>query len=506
MVGCRYKLRQRRRFPDVGPTNRSLRRSQRADAALAAVLAMLPRAAAIGDKVKFTRIDIPPTTSRSGDDELFAAEAMTLEALAHAPTLITGAVLTPTVAGTVMRVHPDVLVAQPDGSYCPVIISQHRVAEPARKSTLPVVGTSRLGLATAVTGHYRLRHHPIDGYRIALADLGLAEVGLSSGTAGCVGQDRSRVFFVDACHYHRPLAKAVAQKAQLSPHRIKQCAGCRFWFDCEKQLKDSDDISLFLPGDKARALKDKGIDTVSALAGLSGQTAALARAYQAGIPVVRKKTFTPPVLHDVELDIDVESFLDRGAYLWGVFDGTTYHSYTTWDGLGGDAEAGAFADFFHHIRSTVAAARQAGQTVAVHCYAAGGENHWLLSCARRFGGYESPGGNIAPTEREVREFISSGVWIDVFATVKNNLFGPFGLGLKHVAPVAGFTWPDDDIDGEVSLHYYRIARGFVTDGEVCATRARQILLDYNEGDTRATRAVRHWLAAGAADTPSITAL
>ena len=40
-------------------------------------------------------------------------------------------------------------------------------------------------------------------------------------------------------------------------------------------------------------------------------------------------------------------------------------------------------------------------------------------------------------EREVEEFISSSEWVDMFAHVKRSFAGPFGLGLKVVAPEAG---------------------------------------------------------------------
>ena len=99
-------------------------------------------------------------------------------------------------------------------------------------------------------------------------------------------------------------------------------------------------------------------------------------------------------------------------------------------------------------------------------------------------------------EREVEEFISSPEWVDMFAHVKRSFAGPFGLGLKVVAPEAGFTWPEEDFDGEESVNARReaLAGDFV---------ARQRLLDYNSGDVQATRAVREWMDAGA---PGTTAL
>ena len=127
----------------------------------------------------------------------------------------------------------------------------------------------------------------------------------------------------------------------------------------------------------------------------------------------------------------------------------------------------------------------AGKTFAAYCYAAGGENHWLKSSARRFGSVD---------EEQVREFIASAQWVDVFAHVRTYLVGTDGLGLKALGPVVGFEWEDDDIDGERSVALRRAAR-------LGDAAARDMLLRYNEDDCRATRAVRDFLTAGAPGVP-----
>ena len=94
-----------------------------------------------------------------------------------------------------------------------------------------------------------------------------------------------------------------------------------------------------------------------------------------------------------------------------------------------------------------------------------------------------------PSPQEVEEFISSEEWVDMFAHVKRSFAGTAGLGLKTVAPVAGFEWPEE-FDGEESVN----ARRAAVAGDAAA---RAQILRYNAGDVRATHAVREWMTDGA---------
>lgn len=115
----------------------------------------------------------------------------------------------------------------------------------------------------------------------------------------------------------------------------------------------------------------------------------------------------------------------------------------------------------------------------------------MLSTASRFG----PDGAVVvvpgvPSVAEVRRFLSSPQWIDVHQAVTSQFVSTSGLGLKVVAPVAGFHWRDPEAGGEASIGWYRdaqAARGVERD----AGRTR--ILAYNEDDVRATRAVREWI-------------
>ena len=482
LVGCRYRQVQRLAHPDVPRTRAALMRLERIDAARVAVHALLPERPARGDRQRFIRVDIPPVPY---EDDPFHAELATLEALAAEATLITGAVFT----GEGWRVDVDILVRRPDGTYLPVIISNHRVARADDRSSTPVIATARLGLGHPVEGAFRLRHHVADGYRLALAARALADIGVDSGLGAAIGQDRSRAFLAPTPPLQPALQAALDAELPDAPRRVKECASCRFWPLCEKELVDADDISLYLAGDRARKWREQGITTVNGLIDADlGEPSRLARAWRDGVVLLKKVDEVTGPRADVEIDVDMEAYLDQGAYLWGAFDGERYHGFATWEPLGGDGEAENFARFWDWLKSRRAQAHAAGRSFAAYCWSNHGENHWLTMSARRFAGREG-----IPTEAEVREFISSPEWVDVFRLVRAQLVGPGGLGLKIVAPEAGYTWDDGDFDGEESVNARRVSRG----SDAAALEARRRLLQYNEDDCRATAAVREWLRAGA---------
>lgn len=465
-------------------------RQERAEAARAAVDALLPVRPARGDRQRFLRIDVPSVPL---EDDSFHAELATLEALAAQADLITGAVFTGTSAGVEWRVDVDVLVRREDDTYLPVVVSNHRVARADDRTRTPVIATARLGLGRPVDAPFRLRRHVTDGYRLALAARALADIGVDSGVGAAIGQDRTRAFLAPTAPLQPALAAALTAELPTFPRRVKECATCRFWPLCESRLVDADDISLYLAGDRARQFRDRGIDTVQGLIDADlGEASRLAQAWRDGVVLLRKVDEVTAPATDVEIDVDMEAYLDQGAYLWGAFDGEEYHGFATWVPLGGDAEAENFARFWHWLMARRARAHASGQTFAAYCWSNHGENHWLTMSARRFAG-RTFGNVMVPTEAEVAAFIASPEWVDVFRLVRAQLVGPGGLGLKVVAPEAGYTWEDGDFDGEESVNARRVSRG----SDAAALEARRRLLRYNEDDCRATAAVRHWLRAGA---------
>ncbi|WKD58321.1 hypothetical protein CAPI_08975 [Corynebacterium capitovis DSM 44611] len=502
LVGCRFRLRQRVTHPGVEPSPGAQSRAEQVEAARTAVFSRLPVKRALGDGSarRFVRVDVPgphPFSSDSGTSEESTEESTeedteeaTRAAMAEGANLITGARLTGRVAGVDVEAEIDVLVRADDGRYMPVFVSNHRVARavPGEPSgdVVTFIPTSRLGLGRPLEVAARPRHHTVDGYRLALAHLVLGE--RSAGVGGVIGQDRTRAYLATPERFIAPLLDALEAPTPLEPRRLKQCASCRFWELCEPRLHQLDDISLVFPGGNADRLREAGITTVNgAIAANLGEKSRIAQAWRDGVPVLKRSTPTGVRRADVEVDVDMEAYLDQGAYLWGTFDGEAYRPFVTWEEVGGEAEAENFRQFWTWLMATRDDAHAAGRSFAAYCYAAGGENHWLLESARRFGG-------VAP--EEVREFIASDEWVDVFSGVRRHLVGTDGLGLKVVGPVAGFRWADEDVDGQQSVALRRAAR-------LGSTEARTTLLRYNEGDCRATRAVREFLSAGAPGVPVV---
>ncbi|MFC3850669.1 ribonuclease H-like domain-containing protein [Corynebacterium hansenii] len=317
----------------------------------------------------------------------------------------------------------------------------------------------------------------------------------------------------------------------LAPRKIRECRGCRWREACEDELRAADDISLLLPGNRGDEYRQAGITTIRQLARAegAGEHRHLALLSVFGEPAALRVRETTAPRADVEIDVDLEAYPGHGAYLWGAWtpdDG--YVPHVTWappgpEGLGGEAEARNFALFWDWLMARRAAAHADGRTFRAYCWAAEGENHWLRHSAKRFAGMEfvveagahapdstGPARIIAvPDVAEIERFISSAEWVDLFRVTKRQLISPAGLGLKVVAPLAGFTWRDEDADGEASLSFYRDAVGIgaCDAGQAGAPEprpgmdsaaARAKLLRYNGDDCRSTAVVREWLATGRA--------
>lgn len=540
LVGCRYRQLQKRRHGEVAHSDVAKNRRRRLESAREIVGSLFPTSPQIGDNRHFFRVDLD-AVDESDPSDIDRAWLETLEALAAGAHFIHNAVLqgrssitidaglatldddhgAPAQLGSTAMlgaseskrqaharrvdwyVRVDALVRRKDGTYYPVLVTNHRVARPDPTRRVKVISTSRLGLGNSGWAHYRLKNHAIDSYSLALAARGLDSLGLGCQRGGLIGQDRQLTFLLDTDMLQQGLDRAFSVPPQYQARRIKECSGCRYWSLCEPELVDRDDISLYLPGDRAAVFRSMGIDTVAGLVEANlGEASQLADAWRKGIHFLKK---TPSILiprFDVEIDLDVEAYLDQGAYLWGTYDGETYRPFVTFDGIdeAGIAREGEnFARLWQWLRSRREHAYSHGLSFGVYCYSAHGENHWLRSSALRFHGRIEG----APSPREVQEFIESGQWIDVFALVKKNIIGTAGLGLKQVGPAAGFHWSSEEVDGEESITLYREAVGLDTTADIA--QARALLLGYNADDCKATRVVREWLDCQAPGAPVFAA-
>ncbi|GAB09894.1 hypothetical protein GOARA_048_00960 [Gordonia araii NBRC 100433] len=448
----------------------------------------------------------------------------TLAAAARGARWIWNATLPDDAAGR-RRGHSELLVHDGVG-YVPVIVVNHRVTRAASRKNgddepprailtsplwtwLPLPDTTRT-----------MRPNRRDQQRLQLLTEMLVEAGLSGERgptqwlAGVVGMDADCIAVIDVGPLRQEFAQLtherlaiVDQLVPTQPSRIGECRDCPWWPQCEADLTARDDVSLVVNGLVAQTLRENGIFTITQLAdsrvdepppdwrnGSFADAVAAARCYRTGDVMVRRAEQTPVARADVEVDVDMESYGEDGAYLWGTLltDRTdpgrpvVYRPFVTWRPLPTTAEAESFAMFWAWLHEEMAAAEAAGKSFAAYCYSEQAENRWLRGSAERFAGL--PG---IPSLEEVEEFIASPRWVDVYAAVSANFFCPKGKGLKRVAPVAGFTWRDDEANGAASMDWYVAAVGL--NGSAPDETQRTRLLQYNEDDVWATKVLREWM-------------
>lgn len=535
LVGCRHRAALRRQHkqrhqeqqkPSANPrihiardleayveavqhkANAALRREQ--------VFRRLPSKPRIGDKVFPTRVDIDPSESDTAVEQ-------TLEALASGARLITRPVL----AEGPFRVELDLLVRADRGKgvdefmqYTPVAISSHSVARRARATQLAdcrVTDIGALGLAVPAPIDFRHRAAAGDAQKVAIAHVVLRQWGFAASTVALIGRagpGRPRCFFFDAPSVLPGLQAALEEPIPTGPRRIKECQTCEFHNHCRAQLLQAQEISLLLPGDKARKWREKGIETLPQLAASgNGEQAELAQAWMDGQVALRRpkknwleqpelwggsaRNATGALRDWVEIDVDMEAHPNRGTFLWGTFDGSRYIGFGDFSRDGDEGQH--VAEFWHWLQTQKERALGEGKNFQVWVYAAQGENHWLRHAAERYGGrrYAVAGTNVKvtmPTLEEVNAFIASEHWCDCFGLVKKALAPTDSLGLKTIAPLAGFEFSQAGINGKAAVELFEQAIG---GSRTTAQAARRKLERYNADDCVATSAVRAWLRRGA---------
>jgi predicted RecB family nuclease len=201
---------------------------------------------------------------------------------------------------------------------------------------------------------------------------------------------------------------------------------------------------------------------------------------------------------DVEVDVDMENVED-GCYMWGTWTADRtgaglvderYRAFVTWEPLGSEAEIENFRAFWTWLIEIQRKVESKGLTFRAYCYNQGAENRYLRSQ-----------GEAAGVLDEVETFIASEAWVDLLPAFRDQLITGHGNGLKETAPIAGFEWSVDDANGDDSMVYYDLAthaKGTDTSG------ARAWLLSYNEGDVRATAALREWMTKSANELRAIS--
>ncbi|GAA5144313.1 TM0106 family RecB-like putative nuclease [Pseudonocardia eucalypti] len=435
----------------------------------------------------------------------------------------------------------DLLVRAEDGGYRPLIVVRHRVTDPGSGALTGPIDRPHGELA-APDPERRARSHTRDQLRLAhltrmLGDLGRA-TARGPALGGVIGLDADVVVWHDLSGPSWPggrstldeydarftdrlaVAAAAAERleALAQPSRITECRHCQWWPTCEPVLANRGDISLVLRGEDANALREAGIATVAALAAMDPaaeppvplhgtpfpDAVALARAHRRDLSLVRRVAEVKVPRADIELDVDMESFGESGAYLWGcllttpggdeladlVGEAPGYRAFATWEPVPTVDEARSFAEFWGWLRNLRARCTEHGLSFAAYCYNEQAENRWLYASADRFAG--RPG---IPPREEITAFVESDSWVDLFAVVSEWFLCAHGKGLKRVAPVAGFRWRDPEAGGENSMRWYRAAVGM--DGDAPDPAQRQRLLHYNADDVHATQTLRAWLCSPA---------
>ncbi|MEU6269064.1 TM0106 family RecB-like putative nuclease [Saccharopolyspora shandongensis] len=427
----------------------------------------------------------------------------------------------------------DLLVRSGDG-YVPVLVVRHKITDPGSGARVSPIGRP-VPAAARIDQTRKVRAQPRDQLRLAHALRLLEACGMSAAPnlGGVIGVEADVVVwhYLDVPNWpggrtaiaeyearfadRLAVASAAAEEAEplALPSRINECKGCPWWPTCESQLRGSRDVSLVVRGEDAVALREVGVSTVDELAAMplaeaeslpltgvrNTDAILLAKAWLRNLPLVRRVRDLSVPRADVEVDVDMESYADAGAYLWGCWlsgadigEEPGYRAFVSWDPLPSDDEARSFADFWTWFGSVRRRAYERGLSFRAYCYNELAENRWMLASAERFAG--KPG---VPSVAEVREFIGSAEWVDLFASVREQFLCPNGKGLKVIAPSAGFGWRDAEASGENSMRWYRDAVGL--GGGVPVLSQRDRILDYNEDDVRATWTIRRWMTSEASN-------
>ncbi|MFZ1062692.1 MAG: TM0106 family RecB-like putative nuclease [Acidimicrobiales bacterium] len=310
------------------------------------------------------------------------------------------------------------------------------------------------------------------------------------------------------------------------PYWHRECPECPYATHCEAQLEAIDDVSLtrYTNVEQQIILHDHGIDTRAQLARLDPYRAQSARAKT---PFARDESRPEDHLGrlidklddliyraraheratplrildpsdmgcpraDVEVDVDMESY-DDVTYLWGAHVTLNvpvasiqggYHSFVEWGDLTPHAESEVFARFWKWFDELRRVCHEDGRSFAAYCFWAQAED----GAMNRAVATPVPGG---PTHEDLDAFRSTqpSEWIDLHEYAKRQIQTTGPLGLKQLARHSGFEWRDPTPSGEASMLWYEVA----VSSDAKASSSRQRLLEYNEDDCRATKALRDWL-------------
>ena len=311
-----------------------------------------------------------------------------------------------------------------------------------------------------------------------------------------------------------------------TPYWHRDCLTCEFSEHCEEELEGTDDVSLtrFTSRSQQAILRENGVATRATLARLDPLRVQRSRAvpqpanddfvredrlcrsierldeliYRARAHVRRspmrildQSQMGCPTA-DVEVDVDMESY-DDVTYLWGA--SVTVHrevrgvdaghvAFAEWGELTAHSEAANFAAFWSWLSAVRQRCEEQGRTFAAYCFWAQAEDGAMNRAVRT-----PVDGGPSLAELDAFRRMSPPQWIDLHDLAKAQIQTEGPLGLKQLAVAAGFAWRDENPSGEASMLWYELALG----DDAAALSSRSRILEYNEDDCRATRALRNWL-------------
>ena len=461
-------------------------------------------------------------------------------------------------------VHALVRVGRVDErySYAPILIKNHEIFEAAATRRILEGSLASLKPSDATfTDGVGPRSSPTvtrNGISLAHATRVLGALGHDDPSARVAMIDRHRrVWWFDLAstnyprfnlatydeHYSQRLVVVNAHEVwqhkggdfPTSPYWHRDCPECPYATHCEGELEATDDVSLtrFTKLDQQVLLHEQGINTRAQLAQLDPFRARQAhhkvlsthadyeredflgrtierlddliyrsRAHVRGtsLRTIDAASMGCPSA-DVEVDIDMESY-DEMTYLWGAnvtlnrsVEGIEpgYRAFVEWGPLSSEAEAEIFVEFWIWFSELRRRCQEQNRSVAAYCFWAQAEDGAMN---RAVANPRADG----PTIEELTAFrnCSPSQWIDLHDQAKRQIQTEGPLGLKQLALAAGFHWRDVNPSGEASMLWYEVATD--NDPEL-ALASRQRILEYNEDDCRATKALRDWLNGPARSLP-----
>jgi predicted RecB family nuclease len=437
--------------------------------------------------------------------------------------------------------------------YAPLVIKNNEIIEPASTRRLLEGSLARLLPSEAIyTDGFGLRSTPTvtrNGIGLAHATRVLQALGYGDpgGRASMIDRHQ-RVWWFDLASKNYPrfnlttYDEAYEERLVLlaahdkwsakggpfptQPYWHRECTECPYAPYCEAQLESVDDVSLtrYTNIDQQLILHDHGVDTRAQLARLDPKRARLARSktpialdeslredhlgrlidklddliYRAraherssSLRILEPSAMGCPRA-DVEVDVDMESY-NETTYLWGAhvtlktpLDGVRsgYHAFVDWGELNDRTEAEVFAQFwawFNELRHTC---HTHDRTFSAYCFWAQAEDGAMNRAV-------TTPVEAGPTRTIVDEFrrTQPSQWIDMHVYAKSQIQTTGPLGLKQFAIMSGFHWRDQNPSGEASMLWYEVAVSNSSD----ARQSRERILEYNEDDCRATKALRDWL-------------